>query len=92
MRAYVITTGLLFLAIVIAHAARIYVEGVHVLTQPDFLIASAFAVAMSIWAFRLIISPRRRAGKGALDRRPSHLSKCRQSGTRCGKISDRTRP
>jgi hypothetical protein len=50
MRSYLLTSGIIFFLIVIAHAARIAAEGLHLSTEPDFLAATALALGMAIWA------------------------------------------
>jgi hypothetical protein len=51
MKAYIITTGLVFALITIAHIARIATESRHVLHEPIFLVLTILAAALSIWAF-----------------------------------------
>ena len=50
MRAYVVTTGIVFVLIVAGHVARVATEGTRLLTEPSFLITSAIAVALALWA------------------------------------------
>lgn len=50
MKAYVITTGVVFAALVIAHVARLFAEGVHLLTEPLFVLLTAAAASLAIWA------------------------------------------
>ena len=54
MRAYVITTGLVFFAMVLVHVARVVFEGMHVLRDPAFIITSALAIGLVAWAWRLL--------------------------------------
>jgi hypothetical protein len=60
MKAYVLTTGVVFLLIIVAHIARVFAEGAHLLKQPAFAFTSILALALGIWAWRLFrhISPR----------------------------------
>lgn len=58
MKAYVITTGALFALIVIAHAVRVAVEGVHLIAQPVFLLTTLASLAVCGWAFVLLKSSR----------------------------------
>ena len=51
MRAYIITTGTVFLLITIAHIARLAVEPTHVLREPIFLGLTILAASLSVWAF-----------------------------------------
>lgn len=50
MKAYVITTGVVFAALVIAHVARLFAEGAHLLTEPFFVLLTAAAASLAIWA------------------------------------------
>jgi hypothetical protein len=50
MKAYVATTGVAFGLITAAHIWRAIEEGSHVLTDPWFLLTTAVAVALSVWA------------------------------------------
>ena len=54
MKAYVVTTGMVFTLIVAAHIARIISEGVHLVKQPTFAFTSVLSVALSVWAWRLL--------------------------------------
>jgi hypothetical protein len=54
MRAYLMTSGLIFLALALAHAARIFAEGATTLTEPVFLTTTVLSVIMTIWAFRVV--------------------------------------
>ena len=49
MRAYVITTGVIFLLITVAHLARMATEP-HVLTEPLYLVLTVLSAALAIWA------------------------------------------
>jgi hypothetical protein len=51
MRAYIITTGTVFLLITVAHIARLATEPTHVLREPVFMLLTLLAAALSIWAF-----------------------------------------
>ena len=59
MKAYLITTGLVFGAIVAAHVARVFAEGTRLLTEPDWVILTLLAAALCVWAFRLLARTRR---------------------------------
>ena len=63
MKAYLITTGLVFGAIVVAHVARVFAEGTRLLSEPDWVILTLFAAVLCTWAFRLL-ALLRRAGRG----------------------------
>jgi hypothetical protein len=51
VRAYIITTGVVFALITVAHIARLATEPMHVLREPVFLTLTVLAAALSIWAF-----------------------------------------
>jgi hypothetical protein len=61
MKSYVLTTGLLFLAVLGAHIARAIQER-HVMRDPWFLLTSLIALVLVLWAWRLY---RRLAAAGA---------------------------
>ena len=51
MRAYTITTGIVFALLAVAHVWRIFGERRELGTQPEFLIITLAAAALSAWAF-----------------------------------------
>jgi hypothetical protein len=57
MRAYIIITGLVFAAIVLAHVARLVSEGSRVASQPVFLIGTLVAGSLAAWSWRLLRRP-----------------------------------
>jgi hypothetical protein len=58
MKAYIITTGIVFGLIVLAHIARVTAEGLGLLKDPFFILSSLAAVALSLWAWRVLRSIR----------------------------------
>jgi hypothetical protein len=54
MRAYVMTTGVLFGLIAVAHVWRAFEEGAGLATDPFFVLLTVAAAALSVWAWRLI--------------------------------------
>ena len=56
MRAYLITTGVLFALVAVAHVWRVIAESSVLATDPWFVLLTILAVAMSAWAFRLLPS------------------------------------
>lgn len=54
MRAYIITTGAVFVLLFLAHIARIFAEGWHVVMNPWFVLTTAAAGGLSLWALRLL--------------------------------------
>ena len=53
MKTYVITTGVIFALLVLAHAWRMVVEP-HLATNPSYLVATVAAALLSLWAGRLV--------------------------------------
>ena len=54
MRAYIGITGLLFTLIFAAHLARIWAEGDALLREPFFILLTAAALGLSVWAIVLL--------------------------------------
>ena len=54
MKAYLITTGCIFALIVILHIWRMCAEWPRLATDPFFLLLTALAAGLSVWAFRLL--------------------------------------
>jgi len=53
MKAYVVTTGVVFGLLTIAHLWRIAAEGLHLLTNPWWVAITVGAAALSFWAWRV---------------------------------------
>ena len=53
MKAYVITTGVLCGLIIVAHVWRVLVEGPRLATDPFYILVTAIALALFLWACRL---------------------------------------
>jgi hypothetical protein len=49
MRAYLLTSGVIFVLVTLAHFARMYAEP-HVLKEPAYLLLTVLTAAMSVWA------------------------------------------
>jgi uncharacterized membrane protein len=72
MRAYVMTTGVLFGLITVAHLWRVYDEGPRLATDPWYVLITLATAGLCLWAWRLLrLSPavcscgiRRWAGPG----------------------------
>ena len=60
MKTYLIVTGVLFLAITVAHFARMAVEP-SVARDPWYLLLTAIAASLAGWAWRLHATLRRQA-------------------------------
>lgn len=56
MRAYLVTTGLLFALVAVAHVWRVIAESRALATDPWFVLLTVLSLAMSAWAFRLLRS------------------------------------
>lgn len=54
MRAYVITTGILFALLTVAHLWRIAAESRRLASEPDFVIITLAAAGMSVWAYLVL--------------------------------------
>jgi hypothetical protein len=54
MRAYVLTTGVVFTLLTLAHLWRIALEGRQLLTNPWWVGITLGAAALAVWAWRLI--------------------------------------
>ena len=64
MRAYLVTTGVMFALIAVAHLWRIVAESRALATEPWFMGLTIAAVVMSGWAFRLLRTAPRSTGSG----------------------------
>jgi hypothetical protein len=54
MKAYVITTGVVFALVTLAHILRVFAEGPRLAKDPYFILFTIAAAALSYWAWRLI--------------------------------------
>jgi hypothetical protein len=54
MRAYVITSGVIFGLLVLAHLLRILEEGPHLARDPSYVLVTLAAAALCVWAFRVL--------------------------------------
>jgi hypothetical protein len=59
MKAYVMTTGVVFGLLTLAHIWRVMAEGPHLATEPWYVLITAFAAALCLWAVRLLWRARR---------------------------------
>lgn len=50
MKLYLITTGVIFGLITVAHIARVYAEGLRLAREPVFILLTALAAGMCFWA------------------------------------------
>lgn len=58
MRAYIITTGIVFALLVVMHVWRVVAESHALVSDPHFLILTVVSGALSIWAFTLLLRRR----------------------------------
>lgn len=58
MKAYVTTTGIVFGLITVAHIWRVAEEGPQLAAKPWFILITLAAVALCLWACRLLWSGR----------------------------------
>jgi hypothetical protein len=54
MRAYVITTGVVFGLLTVAHIWRGIAEGPHLAAQPWFILITIACAVLCVWAFSLL--------------------------------------
>jgi hypothetical protein len=54
MRLYLLTTGTLFVILVVMHLARALAEGARAGTDPMVLVSTVIAAGLAFWAFRLL--------------------------------------
>jgi hypothetical protein len=54
MKAFVATAGVAFGLLFLAHVARIFTEGAHLLTEPIFLGTTIGSAGACIWAFVIL--------------------------------------
>lgn len=59
MKAYILTTGVLFGAITLAHVLRMIEEGSRLMSEPWYLLLTLAALALCLWAVRLLYQARR---------------------------------
>ena len=60
MRAYLITTGTLFGLLTLVHVWRAIAETSSLATDPWYVIITILSAALSIWAWRLVVTSRAR--------------------------------
>jgi hypothetical protein len=54
MKYYLVLTGATFGLIVLAHVVRVYEEGIQLAKEPSFIITTALAMALCLWALFLL--------------------------------------
>jgi hypothetical protein len=59
MKAYVMTTGAVFGLLTLVHLWRIMVEGLHLATEPFYVLITLAAASLCLWALRLLMVSKR---------------------------------
>jgi hypothetical protein len=54
MKAYLVTTGIIFAFIGVAHIVRVFAEGPRLAKDPFFILLTLLTFALSVWAWRLL--------------------------------------
>jgi hypothetical protein len=54
MKAYLMTTGVVFGLITLAHIVRMVMEGPHLFREPLFIVLTLIAAGLSVWAWSLL--------------------------------------
>jgi hypothetical protein len=54
MKAYVITTGVVFGLLTLAHIWRVIEEGPHLAKEPWYVLITVASAALCLWALRLV--------------------------------------
>lgn len=54
MKAYIVTTGVVFGLIVLLHIWRAVAEGPQLAREPFFILVTAIAAGLCVWAWRLV--------------------------------------
>ncbi|NUQ20586.1 MAG: hypothetical protein HOQ09_06460 [Gemmatimonadaceae bacterium] len=57
MRAYVMTTGVIFALLAVMHVWRVFAETSALARNPEYLVITLIAAALSIWAMLVLRSP-----------------------------------
>jgi hypothetical protein len=57
VRSYILTSGAAAVLLALAHCARIFVEGTHLLGQPAFLLSTVASIGIALWALALLRRP-----------------------------------
>jgi multisubunit Na+/H+ antiporter MnhE subunit len=54
MKAYILTTGVIFGLITVAHLLRFVMEGSHLAREPVFILLTVLSAALSVWAWQVL--------------------------------------
>ena len=60
VKAYLISTGVVFGLVAVAHVLRVIQEGAGPLTNPWCILSSALSVGFCVWAWRLLRARQRK--------------------------------
>ena len=52
MKSYIVTSGVIFALLALAHVARVVVEPWRLAREPEYIAITLLAVAMAVWAYR----------------------------------------
>jgi hypothetical protein len=52
MKAYILTSGVIFALLALSHVARVLLESWTLAQRPEFVAISLVAAAMAVWAYR----------------------------------------
>ena len=53
-RCYIAATGIVFALLVVAHVARMFAEGPHILGEPMIVVTTLASLGLAIWAALLL--------------------------------------
>lgn len=53
-RCYIAATGIVFALMFVAHVARVFAEGPHILGEPIIIVTSIASLGLAIWAAYLL--------------------------------------
>jgi len=54
MKAYVITTGVIFVLMTLVHVWRVVVEGLQLAKEPHFILFTILSVGLAVWSWRVL--------------------------------------
>ena len=54
MKAYLVTTGVVFGLITLAHIVRMVMEGPHLLKEPLYIVLTLATAGLCVWAWRVL--------------------------------------
>ena len=54
MKAYILTTGVIFGLITVAHLLRFVMECSHLAREPLFILLTVLSAALSVWAWQVL--------------------------------------